>query len=50
MGGFVKKVGFKTTVKEWGSYRWREQWICWGRGYDRHRSRWLRDTETGMGL
>jgi len=48
--GFVKEVGFKPWVKEWGSYRRREWRIRRSRWCDRCMNRWIRDRETGMRL
>jgi len=47
--GFVKQVGFKPGVKEWGSYGWAEWWIKRRRS-DRYRNRWVRNRETGTGM
>jgi len=43
---FVKKVGFKSTVKERGSYGCAEWWIKRGRS-DGWRNRWVGNAGTG---
>jgi len=46
--GFEKQIGFKPTVKEWGSYGWAEWWIKRGRSDSEGIGEWEMEELVGL--